>query len=375
MRFNNKKLKIIITESQYNTLLLEQDERNSIEITDIVLKALDDDDEILFNRFLNKRKFDEITFDFPTYEIETPNIDKLPDNMIFQGDLKLSLPNLEKLPNNLLVNGDLHIFAPKVAELPEDLTVDGLLEIINTGIILDNNQANAISEKIGSVGIFSKNNLKITLDIDLINSDSYLSVGGDSKDIFEHIFGEDTHEWFNTSFKDFEVTYSTYYIDNINEEKIEEYIQKYIEVNNIADDELEDMDLAEKIDYLDLHDIKIVLFNTYDDSVNNAYQNYLIREVISAYDDYGHVEEISWDKIRLTVDLSDNILGMDEYDFDNNLKSCGADLECWFNEMKGNEIDMPRFSFNTNYEPSPDKKDFNEILSDRLLEVEHEMFN
>ena len=76
--------------------------------------------------------------------------------MIFQGDLKLSLPNLEKLPNNLLVNGDLHIFAPKVAELPEDLTVDGLLEIINTGIILDNNQANGISEKIGANGVFTK---------------------------------------------------------------------------------------------------------------------------------------------------------------------------------------------------------------------------
>ena len=36
---------------------------------------------------------------------------------------------------------------------------------------------------------------------------------------------------------------------------------------------------------------------------------------------------------------------------------------------------MPRFSPDERYSPSPDKKDFNEILSDRLLDVEHEMFN
>lgn len=370
MGVGNKKLKIIITESQYNRLLSEQ-ETNAVTIDEFKLEhVFDNDDEKLFNRFLNKKKFDEITFDFPTYEIISPNIDKLPDNMIFEGDLIINIPNLEKLPENLTVNGDLHIFAPKVTELPENLTVDGILEIINTGIVLDGEQAKVIAETIGSVGIFSKNNLKITIDIDLIDSDNYLDVGIDySKDIFEHIFGEDTHEWFNIDFKDFEVEYSTYYIDNENKQKIEEYIQKYIEVNNIADDELEDMDLAEKIDYLNLDEIKYALQSAESDSANNAYQNYLIREVISAYDDYGHVEELSWDKIRLTVDLSDNILDMDEYDFDNNLKSCGVDLECWFNEMKGNEVDMPRFNPNPNYEPSPDKEDFNNILFDRLSEV------
>jgi hypothetical protein len=373
--FDNKKIKIIITESQYNTLLLEQDERNSIEITDIVLKALDDDDEILFNRFLNKRKFDEITFDFPTYEIETPNIDKLPDNMIFQGDLKLSLPNLEKLPNNLLVNGDLHIFAPKVAELPEDLTVDGLLEIINTGIILDNNQANAISEKIGANGIFTKGNLKISIDIDLIDSDDYLNVGRDySKDIFRSIFGDDSHEWYSYYDSDIKSAID-YYVDTKNTEIIEALVQKYVDKNNMDTEELEEMDLVEKINYLDLDEIKSALQSAESDSANQAYQAFLVKEVISAYDDYGYVEEISWDKIRLTVELSESILDMDEDEFSNKLSSCGTDLECWFNEMKGNEIDIPSFSPDERYSPSPDKKDFNEILSDRLLDVEHEMFN
>ena len=372
---NNKKLKIIITEAQYNTLLLEQDERNSIEITDIVLKTFDDDDETLFNRFLNKRKFDEITFHFLTYEIETPNIDKLPDNMIFQGDLKLSLPNLEKLPNNLLVNGDLHIFAPKVAELPEDLTVDGLLEIINTGIVLDGEQAKVIAETIGSVGIFSKNNLKITFDIDLIESDSYLTVGRDySKDIFKYIFGDETHEWYSYYDTDIKSTID-YYVDKENEEIIEKLVQKYIDKYNMDTEELEEMDLVEKIDYLDLDEIKYALQSAESDSANQAYHAFLVKEVISAYDDYGYVEELSWDKIRLTVDLSESILDMDEDEFSYKLSSCGTDLECWFNEMKGNEIDVPRFSPDTRYSPSPDKKDFNEILSDRLLYVEHEMFN
>ena len=376
MGVGNKKLKIIITESQYNRLLSEQ-ETNAVTIDEFKLEhVFDNDDEKLFNRFLNKKKFDEITFDFPIYEIKTPNIDKLPDNMTFEGDLTLILPNLEKLPENLTVNGNLHIFAPKVTQLPETLFLSGILEIINTGIVLDKEQAKVIAETIGSVGIFSKNNLKITIDIDLIDSDGYLSVGRDySEDIFEHIFGEDTHEWFNMDFEDFEVEYSTYYIDNENKQKIEEYIQKYIEVNNIADDELEDMDFAEKIDYLDLDDIKMALWSAYNDSNNHAHQNYLIKEVISAYKDYGHVEELSWDKIRLTVDLSDNIVDMDEYDFDNNLKSCGTDLECWFNEMKGNEIDEPRFSPDDRYSPSPDKEDFNLILSDRLSDVEDEMFS
>lgn len=366
----NKKLKIIITESQYNSLLLEQ-EKKILKLNDYKIdRFFNADDEKLFNGYLNKTNFGEIIFQFSKYEIKTPNIDKLPDNMTFYGELTLNLPNLEKLPENLTVNGDLHIFAPKVTELPENLTVDGILEIINTGIVLDKEQAKVIAETIGSVGIFSKNNLKITFDIDLIDSDSYLTVGGDyQNDIFESIFGEDTHDWFTMDFKYFKVKYSTYYIDNENKQKIEEYIQKYIEVNNIADDELEDMDFAEKIDYLDLDEIKMALWSAYNDSKNNALQNYLIREVISAYDDYGHVEELSWEKIRLTVDLSDNILDMDEYDFDNNLKSCGADLECWFNEMKGDEIEIPTFSPDDRYSPSPDKKDFNNILFDRLSEV------
>jgi len=375
MGVGNKKLKIIITESQYNRLLSEQ-ETNAVTIDEFKLEHIFDyDDEKLFNRFLNKRKFDEITFDFPIYEIETPNIDKLPDNMTFEGDLTLNLPNLEKLPENLTVNGDLHIFAPKVTQLPETLFLSGILEIINTGIVLDGEQAKAIARTIGAVGIFSKNNLKITFDIDLINSDSYLRVGRDySKDIFERIFGEDTHEWYSYYDTDIKSTID-YYVDRKSTQKIEELVQKYIDVNNMATDELEDMDLAEKIDYLNLDEIKYALQSAESDSANNAYQNYLIREVISAYDDYGHVEELSWDKIRLTVDLSDNILDMDEYDFDNNLKSCGADLECWFNEMKGNEIEIPTFSPDDRYSPSPDKEDFNNILSDRLSDVEHEMFS
>ncbi len=375
MLFDNKKIKIIITESQYNTLLLEQDERNSIEITDIVFKALDDDDETLFNRFLNKRKFDEISFPFGDYEIVTPNISKLPNNMIFEGNLLIALPNLEKLPENLTINGNLHVSAPKVTELPESLTVDGYLIIIDSGIVLDAEQTNMVKENIGAEGIFSKNNLKVTLEIDLIDSDDYLNVGRDySKDIFRSIFGDDFHEWYSYYDNDIKSAID-YYADTKNTEIIEALVQKYVDKNNMDTEELEEMDLVEKIDYLDLDEIKSALQSAESDSANQAYQAFLVKEVISAYNDYGYVEEISWDKIRLTVELSESILDMDEDEFSNKLSSCGTDLECWFNEMKGNEIDIPSFSPDERYSPSPDKKDFNEILSDRLLDVEHEMFN
>ena len=362
--------KIIITESQYRRLLFEQ--KNTVKITDnILLNVFQEDDEKLFNKFLNKRNYDEIIFSFDDYEIVTPEISKLPNNMIFEGDLLINLPNLEMLPENLTINGNLHVSAPKVTELPESLTVDGYLIIIDTGIVLDAEQTNSVKENIGAEGIFSKNNLKVTLEINLIDSASYLNVGRDYSDkIFEYIFGDDYHEWFSY-YDGFDLKSTMdYYVDNNNESKIEEIVQKYIETNNMFE-ETEDMDLTEKIDYLDLDDIKTELAVAEFDAMNQAYHSWLIKEVISAYDDYGVVKKLSWDKIKLTVDLSDFILSMDEYDFDNYLNNCSVDLECWFNEMKGNEIDMPRFSRDDRYTVLPDKQNFNEILSDRLLEIEY----
>jgi hypothetical protein len=368
MMTNRKK--IIITESQYKRLLFEQ--KNTVKITDNVLSnVFQDDDEKLFNKFLNKRNYSEIKFPFDDYEIVTPNISKLPDNMIFEGNLLINLPNLEKLPENLTINGNLHVSAPKVTELPESLTVDGYLIIIDTGIVLDAEQTNSVKENIGSEGIFSKNNLKVAIEIDLIDSKDYLDVGRDySDEIFNRIFDDDYFEWFS-GYDGFDLKSTMdYYVDRNNESKIEEIVQKYIETNNMFE-ETEDMDLTEKIDYLDLDEIKNALAVAESDAMNEAYHSWLIKEVISAYDDYGTVEELSWDKIKLTVDLSDYILSMDEYDFNNYLNNCSVDLECWFNEMKGNEIDMPRFSPDDRYTVLPDKKDFNQILSDRLLEIEY----
>lgn len=365
--YNNRK--IIITESQYKILLSEQEK--SITITDEVLRGIfRDNDDDLFNKFLNKKKYKEITFPFNDYLIETPNITKLPDNMTFDGDLTLILPNLELLPENLTVNGNLHVYAPKVTKLPENIYVNNILEIIKTGILLDKKQTNSLCKEINCVGIFSKNNLNVTIEIDLIDSDSYLNVGGDySKDIFETIFSGDFHEWYSSYEIDLKSAID-YYVNEDNEKKIEEIVQNYINKNNM-EEEVDDMNLVEKIEYLDLDEIKYAIAGAETDAMNDEYQNWLIKQVISAFEEYGHVEVLSWDKIKLTVDLSDAMLNLDMDDFTRYVNSCSVDLECWFNEFKGNEIDMPSFNPDDRYIASPDKKYFNEILSDRLSEIEY----
>jgi hypothetical protein len=261
-----------------------------------------------------------------------------------------------------------------VTELPESLTVDGYLIIIDTGIVLDAEQTNSVKENIGSEGIFSKNNLKVAIEIDLIDSKDYLDVNRDYSDtIFERIFGDDNSEWYDyqSITTEYEINNILQYdIDDENENKIKELVQTYIE-NNDMSEETEDMDLAEKIVYLDLDEIKTALSSAYTDSINNAHQKWMIENVVDAYKEYGSVDVLQWDEIRLTVDLSDHILSMDKEYFDNNLNGCSTNLECWFNEMKGSEIDKPMFFPHPQHDSLPDDEDFNQRLFDRLLEIEY----
>src|SRR5574343_191033 len=199
--------------------------------------------------YLIRKNYKEIFFN-GDHEFTSPKIKKLPNNMLVNGDLKLNLPNLEFLPENLFVDGFLNLYAPKVSVIPDDLTAN-VLEAIKTNI-----PSSAKTENISE--ILTSDNCKATFDIDLVDSDDWLRIGRDlHKSIFDDIFGDDFHGWYNHYENDISGVLD-YYTSKENDKRIEELIEKYAS-NVSVDEDFNDMSLAEKIDYLDYDDLKYAL--------------------------------------------------------------------------------------------------------------------
>lgn len=74
--------------------------------------------------------------------------------------------------------------------------------------------------------------------------------------------------------------------------------------------------------------------------------------------------------IKLTIDLSPVITDLSDYDFGDYYKRCELDFKCWFNEMRREVIDIPKFDPDDRYTPDIDKANYNDILSSRLSDIE-----
>ncbi len=319
-------------------------------------------DEELYIKYLLKKNFDEIIVS-ESWEITNPNLTRLPDNIYVDGDLTLTLPMLETLPNGMQIEGNLRVHAPLLTTLPDDLYVEKALDIIKTQITEPPNNIKADK-------VLTKNNLKFTIKIDLSDSGSYLDVGRDyRKDIFSEIFSGDYHEWFSNYENDWKSSLD-YYVNSENQKKIEALVKEYMTKNGVDPEEIEDDSLEGLIEYLDLDEIQHALSNAETSATNDAYQDHLAKSVISCFEDYGDVEKIDWETIKLTVDLSPIILGLSDEEFGDYYQRCDLDLECWFIEMRGNEIDIPKFNPDDRYTPDLDKENYNSILSDNLDQIE-----
>ncbi len=170
---------------------------------------------------------------------------------------------------------------------------------------------------------------------------------------------------------------------------------QYVEWKYAADNELNDENRAKIIELLKQatpnlpEDMKIsdllVLFDEDDEiknrirwSVNDAeaddYQNYLYKNVVSAFEEYGKIISLNDEGVVIEVDLETLIQSnqINDEDLDEVAERCEGDnyAECMFDELLGDGyIEKPRLDIDDRWYPDADRDNFNEILNDRLHEI------
>lgn len=161
-----------------------------------------------------------------------------------------------------------------------------------------------------------------------------------------------------------------YYCDDENEKKIIELLkimagEEYDESSSIEEQIKEyDGDLS----------IPSAIRSANSDCESDDYHNYVYKSLKEALNEYGTVLEMNDMGVKIKIDLSNYLDDIrDEY-WDELEEVCDSDPKCMFNEMVYHgEIDKPKYRIDDRYTPSCERKYFNEILSDRLSEVEYDL--
>ena len=73
--------------------------------------------------------------------------------------------------------------------------------------------------------------------------------------------------------------------------------------------------------------------------------------------------------VTLHVDMRNYLDNVSEEYLDEILDNCDDDLKCVFDEIKGQEFDLPNFSIDDRWTPDVNERFFNEMLEDRLSEI------
>ncbi len=113
-------------------------------------------------------------------------------------------------------------------------------------------------------------------------------------------------------------------------------------------------------------------------SVNDAeaqdYENYLYKNVKSAFEEYGTIISFNDEGVKIEINLESLIDSnkIDDETLDEIAERCEGDnhTECMFDELLGDGyIEKPRIDVDERWYPDADRDNFNEILSDRLSEI------
>ena len=166
-----------------------------------------------------------------------------------------------------------------------------------------------------------------------------------------------------------------YDVDNDNEKRIRDLIKHIAQKNNPDFDEetFNDEDTEELIeDWDDDNEIRRAISNATSNAESDEYVNYLYNELKGELEEYGRVEQMNDEGVILHVNVEPYLDDLDESWFDDYMERCDDDIECVFYEMvRNDDIDKPKFSIDDRWYPSIDSRNFNDILSDYLSEAEY----
>ena len=137
---------------------------------------------------------------------------------------------------------------------------------------------------------------------------------------------------------------------------------------DITDLSLED--IIEEVD--DDHDIRNALGNSINVAEANDYVAYLDKILIKCLEEYGTVEQMNDEGVKVKIDLEKIVdkSSISNSELDEYYEACNDKPDCVFGELVGNSwIDKPKFSTDDRWYPDIDNKYFNELLKERLSEI------
>jgi len=218
------------------------------------------------------------------------------------------------------------------------------------------------------------------LKIDVDEIDKYVDGGytyGEKKnangyktkvDIFEAILSGDFMLDYYANNNDWK-TPLKYYVNDENENKLRELINKKALEEKI---DIEELDLEDAIIELDYDDIKDVLRFTMDDAESDAYYEHMYKTLKDCLEEYGNVVEISDEGVVIEADFYNITSNVEPSDIDNTIDNLGSSN---FSEILGELcreeglIEKPKFEISDYYTPDIKKEIFNDILNDKILEI------
>jgi len=271
----------------------------------------------------------------------------------------------------------------KINDLPNDVIVD-----------LYHNRPDLFSsrrlqKKLMDMGIIEKPEINYKVKVEINPDDLDRFVSGDwvikqwktkegktkKTTMFETILAGDTWDLWDNYDADWKSGID-YYCDKKNEEKIIELV-KVLATKDSPDfdeEEFNSMSLEDKIEeYDDNHDLRSAISSAINNAEQDSYHNMLYDTLKDAVQELGEVTKFDDEGIVIIVNMEKYLNDIDDSWYDNYMERCDDDLRCVFSEMIGQEIDQPTFSVDDRWSPDIDKQSYNEILSDKLGEVEYEI--
>jgi hypothetical protein len=270
----------------------------------------------------------------------------------------------------------------KLSDLPEETIKD-----------LYQNRPDLFSSRtmqrlLGKMGIIEVEPLPttFTLEIKPQEFDYYIDGGWDNTysnrttgtkrrvHIFEEIMEGDAWSlWNNDGYEDLS-GYFQYTIDKETEERLWDIVRKTAQRDDVGLDE--DLDLEDAIKEVDDDwEIRNAIGSAINDADANDYVNYLQDLLKTALEEYGNVYEFNYTGAKIQVDLSSFVDVDEEWVdeiFEGQMNRDGSyNLGAVLDELLSEgHIDKPDFSYDDRWYPSPNNSDVNELVNDRLSEID-----
>jgi hypothetical protein len=167
-----------------------------------------------------------------------------------------------------------------------------------------------------------------------------------------------------------------YEVDKENETLIRNILRKLAERDNeeYIPEDFDKEDTESLIDkYDDDYHVQHAIGHAVSNSESSSYADYLYKELESALEEYGTVEQMNDEGVILHIDTTRYFDELSEDYYDEYMERCDDDIKCAFDEMVGSgDVDKPKWGPDERWYPDINRADFNEDLSWRLSEAEAE---